>query len=65
MKKCPLCKGKGKIKVDDYSRLWTRVDSCPVCVSIRESWAANRIYSTGRSILLDLLRLQGILQKEA
>lgn len=65
MKKCPLCKGTQKIKVDDYSRMRRRVDTCPVCVSIRETWEANRIYSKGRSILLDLLRLQGILQKEA
>lgn len=31
MKKCPLCKGTGKIKVDDYNRLRTRIADCPVC----------------------------------
>lgn len=32
MTDCPLCQGKGKITVDDYSHLTRRVETCPVCL---------------------------------
>lgn len=58
-----LTQGSGKIKVDDYSIMRWRLKDCPVCER-KQIWDQHRFYTKGRSLLLDLLRSQGILNKE-
>ena len=68
MSKCPLCHDTGVITVIDYP-VRTYKDTCPACgdtaIQTRyQVWQKHRLYSKGRSLLIDLLQLQGILNKE-
>lgn len=61
MAKCPMCLGTNRIRVDDYSVMQYRTVDCPVCLR-KDEWDMYRFYAKGRSFLLDLWRMQGILK---